>query len=330
MDAKGNRDIIVIGSSLGGVEALGTLAAQLPADLPAAVLIVQHRSDDAPGLLAFLLERQGPLPAMMAEDGLDLQRGQIYVAPPGRHMLLSGRGIRVAFGPRENRCRPAIDPLFRTAAVNYRSRVIGVILTGLLEDGAAGLLAVARCGGVALVQAPGDAAFPEMPRQALSWVDGARPVALAELGPVLSGLAREAAPAPPRVPETLRIEAELTERAGGNDDWQVVPSRPTDFTCPECSGAIREIEENGLLRYRCRVGHAYTRESLVAGKDDAVEEALWLALQTLQERAQMLLRMARDDEERGRNRVALGFRERAREAEHHAQRLREFIARLQP
>ncbi len=330
MGPNGNRDIIVIGASLGGVQALRELAGQLPADLPAAVLVAQHRTQGSAGMLALLLERRGPLPAVMAEDHMELRRGRIYVAPPDRHMILTRRGVAVAFGPRENRCRPAIDPLFRTAAVNYRSRVIGVILTGLLDDGAAGLLAVERCGGVALVQAPGDAAFPEMPRQALLTVNGARPVPLAELGTVLAGLAREPAPEPPPVPETLRLEAELTESAMMDEDREAVPSRPTTFTCPECNGAIREVDEGGLLRYRCRGGHALTSESLVAAKDDAASEALWLALQTLHERAQMLERMARAELERGRERLALSFQECAREADRHAQKLREFVARLKP
>ncbi len=330
MDANGNRDIIVIGSSLGGIEALTVLARELPADLPAAVLVVQHRSEDAPGMLAQILTRQGGLPATMAEQGMELSRGLIYVAPPGRHMILTPRGVGVLFGPRENRARPAIDPLFRTAAVHYRSRVVGVILTGLLDDGAAGLLAVARCGGATLVQAPEDAAFPEMPRHALLAVNGARQLPLAELAPALTKLVQEQAPEPPPVPHTLRIEVELTETAMSDEDWEAVPSRPTDFTCPECNGAVREIEEQGLLRYRCRVGHAYTSESLVAAKDDALEDALWLALQTLQERAQMLERMARDDEERGHARLAMSYRERAREADRHAQRLRDLFTRLKP
>jgi two-component system, chemotaxis family, protein-glutamate methylesterase/glutaminase len=233
----------------------------------------------------------------------------------------------VVFGPRENRSRPAIDPLFRTAAVNYRSRVIAVILTGLLGDGAAGLLAVERCGGMPLVQAPGDAAHPEMPRSALAAVAGARQVALSELGPLLSRVTREPAPAPPPVPEALRIEARLTERAMRTEDWNQVPGRSTDFTCPECRGTLREVEEEGMQRYRCRVGHAFSAEAMMAGNDDAVEEALWVALQTLQERAQMLETMARDNRGRGWDHSAASMEERAREAQAHADRLRDFVAR---
>jgi two-component system, chemotaxis family, protein-glutamate methylesterase/glutaminase len=258
---------------------------------------------------------------------MEPRRGLIHVAPPDRHLLLAADGIRVVFGPRENRSRPAIDPLFRTAAVNYRSRVIAVILTGLLGDGAAGLLAVERCGGMPLVQAPGDAAHPEMPRSALAAVAGARQVALSELGPLLSRVTREPAPAPPPVPEALRIEARLTERAMRTEDWNQVPGRSTDFTCPECRGTLREVEEEGMQRYRCRVGHAFSAEAMMAGNDDAVEEALWVALQTLQERAQMLETMARDNRGRGWDHSAASMEERAREAQAHADRLRDFVAR---
>lgn len=322
------RDIIVVGASMGGVEALSALAGQLPADLPASVLVVQHTSEQSPGLLGEILSRAGPLAAATAKDGQCLEHGRIYVAPPNRHLLLTQSGVRIVFGPRENRARPAIDALFRTAAVNCRSRVIGVVLTGLLGDGAAGLLAVHRCGGAAVVQAPGDAAYPEMPRRALAAVPDARQATLAELGPLLATLVTEPAPEPPPVPEALRIEARLTELAMQDTDWYEVPSRPTDFTCPECNGAIREIEGEPTPRYRCRVGHAYGADELVAAKDRAVEDALWLALQTLQERAQMLETMAGEDRGRGWTRNAGGYEERARETRAAADRIRALLAGL--
>lgn len=322
------RDIIVVGASMGGVDALSELAGQLPADLPAAVLVVQHTSAESPGLLGEILSQRGALPAVIAEDRMPLENGRIYVAPPDRHMLLTEEGLRVVYGPRENRARPAIDPLFRTAAVHCRSRVIGVVLTGLLGDGAAGLSAVHRCGGAAVVQSPDDAACPEMPRRALEAVPTARQVPLAELGTMLARLTAEAAPESPPVPKALRIEARLTERAMANDDWGEVPSRPTDFTCPECSGAIREIEDEPLVRYRCRVGHAYSADDLVAAKERGTEDALWLALQTLQEQAQMLETLAGEDRHRGWARNAAGYEERAREMRDAAERLRELVAKL--
>jgi two-component system, chemotaxis family, protein-glutamate methylesterase/glutaminase len=322
------RDIVVIGSSMGGIEALSTLAAQLPADLPAAVFVVQHMSPESPGGLAAILDRAGPLPAVTAQDGAEIRRGRIHVAPPDRHLLLTATGVRVAFGARENRSRPAIDPLFRTAAVNYRSRVIGVVLTGLLNDGASGLRAVARCGGIPVVQSPADAAFPEMPQEALAAVDGARQARLDELGPLLQRLAAEPAPEPEEVPDSLRIEARLTERAMPDDDWNQVPGRPANLTCPECAGALREIDDARLLRFRCRVGHAYSSQDWLEEKHRSVETSLWVALQTLEERAHMLERMGQDDRVRGRDRNAASYDDRARETRRHASVLREVITGL--
>ena len=313
---------------MGGIEALGTLVAQLPADLPASILIVQHVSEGSPGVLGEILSRRGPLPAVTAEDGMAMERGRIYVAAPGRHMLATERGVRVVFGPRENRSRPAIDPLFRTAAVNFRSRVIGVVLTGLLGDGAAGLHAIARCGGTAIVQSPDDAFCPEMPRRALERVPGAHVAALGQLGELLDRLAREQAGPAPEVPEGLSIEVRMTERAMVTDDWNQTPGLPTRFTCPECVGALQEIEEDGQSRYRCRVGHAYSPDDLVAQKSQALEETLWMALQTLEERAEMLATMARDDRTRGWARTAGGYDDRAREAWVHAERLRDLLKTL--
>lgn len=323
-----HRDIIVIGASMGGIEALTALVGGLPANLAASVLVVQHTSHESPGLLGEILSRAGPLPAATAEDGRALERGRIYVAPPNRHLLVLEDRVRVVFGPRENRSRPAIDPLFRTAAVHGRGRVIGVVLTGLLGDGAAGLLAIHRCGGATVVQAPDDAAHPEMPRRALAAVPGADSVTLAELGGLLARLTAQPAPEPPPVPEVLRIEANLTERAMSNDDWGHVPSRSTDFTCPECVGALREIEGEPIRRFRCRVGHAYTDDDLVAAKDQRVEDTLWIALQTLQERAQMLETLAEEDGRWGRTRNAGGYEERARETRASAEQLRALIGSL--
>lgn len=323
-----NRDIIVVGSSAGGIEALKTLVKGLPKDLPAAMFVVQHVAEESPGALASILARYGTLPASMVEETQPFERGHIYVAPPNRHMILTRQGVRVVFGPRENRSRPAIDPLFRTAAVNYAGRVIGVVLTGLLGDGASGLRAVAQCGGCALVQAPDDAQYAQMPINALARVPNATQVAIAELAPLLDRLAREEAPPASPIPDSLRIEAELTERAMSDDDWNQVPGKPTRYTCPECSGALQEINESGDRRYRCRVGHAYSQEDLLTEKAHALEDSLWIALQTLEERCEMLEMMARADRERGWSTSAEGLDRRAAEASHHAERLRTALAAL--
>ncbi len=314
------RDLVVIGASLGGVEALSALVAGLPADLPAAVLVVQHTSPSSGGQLAQILDRRGGLPARMAADGDPLKPGGILVAPPDRHMLVAPDAVRVRFGPRENRARPAIDPLFRTAAVHHRSRVIGVILSGLQSDGAAGLSAVHRCGGIAVVQDPDEAAHPQMPLNAIAAAAEAQVVSLEEMSALLGRLCREGAPEPPPVPEILRIEAHLNERAM-SDDWRELPSRSTDFSCPDCDGPIRELEDPDVQRFRCLVGHAYTMEALAEAKDDSVEQALWIALRALQERSGMLEEMVRGHT--GESLIA-----RAREARSHVEILRNLLTRL--
>jgi two-component system chemotaxis response regulator CheB len=323
------RDVVVIGSSMGGVEALKLLVAQFPEDLPASVSIVQHIAESSPGVLAGILEDRGPLPAFTATDGMPMERGRIYVAPANRHLLVTRDCIRVVFGPRENRSRPAIDPLFRTAAVHFGSRVIGVVLTGLQDDGASGLQAIVRCGGTAVVQSPDDAAYPEMPKRALEYVEAARVAALGDIGPLIVRLCREPAPESPPVPEGLRLEARLTERASQHEDWTQLPGRPVGLTCPECAGALEEIDaEEGEPRYRCRVGHAFSVRDLNLSKKGQVEDGLWLAIQTLEERSTTLANLADVDRKRGWERSAEAFDARARESHAHAARLRGILNRL--
>jgi two-component system chemotaxis response regulator CheB len=324
------RDVIVIGSSMGGLNALMRLVEGLPADLPTTVLVVQHISAESPGLLSQLLDGRGPLPAVTAADGMQAKPGRIHVAPPDRHMLLTPAGIRITFGPRENLSRPAIDPLFRTAAVHYRSRVIGVVLSGMLGDGASGLAAVKACGGIAVVQAPEDAAYPEMPRNAIAAVDVDYQTTLADLAGLLARLAREEAPAPPDVSERLLIEARLTESTMSPSEWSDLPGRPSPFVCPECGGHLREIESDDVRRYRCHVGHAFSAEVLEQSQGQAVEDALWIAMRTLEERARMLETMSHDEARNGRVRSAASFDDRAREARAHEDAVRALLGRLTP
>ena len=325
------HDVIVVGASLGGLEALRVLAAGLPADLAAAVLVVQHVSPGSPGLIGEILDGCGPLPARLARDGEALEPGRIYVAPPDLHLLVSPGVVRLADSMRENRARPAVDPLFRSAAVAYRSRTVGVVLTGALDDGAAGLRAVERCGGVALVQDPADALCPDMPRSALLAVPGARRVVLAEIGPLLGRIAREPAPPPPPVPPDLAAEDRLTRRGlpphapGAMDEMDTLDAigERVPLSCPDCGGALWKLHDPEPPRYRCHVGHAYTAASLVVGQAEATEKALVVALRTLEERARMLQRMARESRERGH--AADDYEARAAELEGHADHLRSVI-----
>ena len=336
-DATGH-DVVVVGASLGGLDALKVLVGGLQADLDAAVLIVQHTAATSPGTLGDILDGHGPLPAALAQDGEPLARGRIYVAPPDRHLLVTPGTLRLSDGVRENRARPAVDPLFRSAAVAYRSRVVGVVLTGALDDGAAGLRDVERCGGIPIVQDPDEAPYPDMPRHALRAVPSARRISVAETGPLLGRLARTSPPPPPPVPTDLAAEVRLTQRSltpftGPTMDEIDILDELGDripLSCPDCGGAMWHLRDSTPPRYRCHIGHAYTGASFIAGQAEATEQALLVALRTLEERARMLRRMAMQDRERDRTGEGAEYDARADEFEGHADHLRRVLAATRP
>lgn len=312
----GNRDVIVLGASAGGVEALTRLCGGLPADLPAALFIVQHVAPTARSVLPELLSRAGPLPAMHPVDGETFQRGRVYVAPPDRHMLLEGDAVLLRRGPHENRTRPAADVLFRSAAASHGGRVVGVVLTGLLDDGTAGLIAVKRCGGLSVVQDPEDAAWPGMPRNALlrDSVDHAAP--LAELPGLLARLAAEPAGASPPVPPELVTEIRISEREiASMAQHGVTVGTPSLLGCPHCGGVLNEIPEEKSLRFRCQIGHAFGPESLAAAQVDGLEQALVSAVRTHRDRLMLFHRMAEMAEAKGMANAAQRWRAAEAEAE---------------
>jgi two-component system chemotaxis response regulator CheB len=284
------RDIIVIGGSAGGVEALMHICAGLPADLPAAVFVVEHISPRSKNVLPDLLRRAGPLPATHPLDGEAIRPGHIYVAPPDRHLLLRDGSMMLRRGPQENRTRPAIDPLFRSAAVAYGPRVVGVVLTGLLDDGAAGLVAIKRCGGLCVVQDPSDAQWPEMPRRALERSQPDYVVGISEMAALLDRLSREVAGSPVQVPSTLDLEVRI---AAQEFDPVRTPAlgQPSRLSCPQCGGVLNEVPDEGTIRFRCQAGHAFTSEGLVAAQADELERALESAARTHRDRVTLCRRM---------------------------------------
>jgi two-component system chemotaxis response regulator CheB len=310
-----HRDIIVVGASAGGVEALRALMAGLPPDLKAAVLVVLHLPRDAASALPAILSRSGPLPAEHAVDGRSPRYGRIDVAPVDRHMLLLGGRIRLSRGPTENGHRPAIDPLFRSAARSYGSRVLGVVLSGARDDGAAGLAAIVQRGGVALVQEPTDALHPSMPVAAAEQAGTVRMAPAAALGPVLAELVA----APLVDPPPIGDDPVMSEEVAIADLLPVAPSevpeRPAGFGCPACGGVLFELPGTTVPRYRCRVGHAWSAQSLLAEHEMAMEGALWMALRALEERSALSLRMADNRSARGNPAAAKRYRALAREAE---------------
>jgi two-component system chemotaxis response regulator CheB len=284
-----NHDIVVVGASAGGVEGLRTIAARLPADLPAAVFVVVHMAAEGRGLLPQLLDKAGPLAAVEAGEGARIERGRIYVARPDHHLLLEDNRMVLVRGPKENRSRPAVDPLFRSAALQYGPRVIGVVLTGSLDDGAAGLAAIKSRGGLAVVQDPHDALFPSMPRAALRAVQADHVVPLSEIAAVLARLVPTPAGPAPKPEDQLRVEVSMGTGQPEDID-RLGPQSP--YGCPECGGVLNEVDDVAVLRFRCRVGHAYTAETLAAEQDQTIEGSLWAALRALEESAELKTKLA--------------------------------------
>lgn len=319
------HDIIVIGASAGGVEAIARVVSELPADLPAAVFVVLHLGS-GPSALPEILTRSGALPAGHPVPGEPIRRGRIYVAPPDRHLAVEDGHLLVARGAKENGHRPAVDVLFRSAAQSYGPRVVGVVLTGSLDDGTAGLLAIKELHGVAVVQDPAEADYAGMPLSACENVRIDHVLPLAEIAPCLVRLAHEAAPDDPPPSEgaggerSSRVARELLGESG-----QDLKGAPSGFTCPDCGGALWETQDSGLARYRCRTGHAYSPESLIAEQSSGVDGAIWAALRSLEENADLARRMADRMQERGIARAEERYRERANEAERHAAILRSIV-----
>jgi two-component system chemotaxis response regulator CheB len=320
-----DHGIVVAGASAGGVEALADLAASLPSDLPAAVFVVLHLPATGTSALPEILRRHGPLPAAHVEDGEPIRPGRIYVAPPDHHVLLRSDHVHLSRGPRENGHRPAIDPLFRSAAREHATRVIGLVLSGALDDGTAGLLAIKSRGGIAVVQKPTDALYSGMPGSALEHVQVDHVVAAASMGKLLAGLIGDLPETPPApAPTDMRMEVEMEgfslEAIEGNH-----PGRPSGFSCPDCNGVLWQIRDGGLERYRCRVGHAWSPESLLTQQSEALEAALWVALRSLEERAALASRLAEPARRRGHSITATRFEEQAAEAQQAARLVRNLL-----
>lgn len=322
-------DVVVVGASAGGVEALRAMTGSLPADLPAPVIVVLHIPRRAPSALPAILSRSGPLPAVPVEQGIPLRNGTIYVAPSDRHVLIADGHLHLSLGPMENGHRPAIDPLFRSAAAEFGSRAIGVVLSGTRDDGTAGLAAISRRGGDALVQEPGEALYAAMPLNALEYVPSATRHPADKLGVVLAELLRDEARAaiPPAGPDSVLLaENSISAMSAAPDATAgLVGAVPSGLSCPSCDGVLFELPGEPAPRFRCRVGHAWSPHSLAVEQTTEAEDALWMALRALEDRAALLRRLAERAEQRGHLRSAEMHRDRAVEAAQNADRVRTLL-----
>jgi two-component system chemotaxis response regulator CheB len=314
-----HRDMVTIGASAGGVEALSRLMGMLPSELPASVFVVLHLLPTGTSVLPAILDRRGNLPCASARDGEPIERGRVYVAPPDQHMLIDDGHVSLTRGPRENGLRPAVDPLFRSAARAYRERVVGVVLSGALDDGTDGLRFIQARGGVALVQDPREALYPGMPQSAIEHNAVDQIVPLAEMADAICRLLDT--PTIPHMPPPDQIEDE-PEAADRSDDAPTAGAL-TGLTCPECGGALWEDQEHGFPRFKCHVGHAYSPASLQSEQGEALEGALWAALRSMQERGQFYRRLARRQEPYGERML-----EKASICDEHANVLRRVITSI--
>jgi two-component system chemotaxis response regulator CheB len=324
-------DVVVVGASAGGVEALRALAASLPVGLPAAVVVVLHIPSDAPSALAAILHRAGPLPAVTARHGMRLEAGTIFVAPADHHVLVTDGHLHLSRGPRENGHRPSIDPLFRSAAVDFGSHSTGVVLSGNRDDGTAGLAVLVRQGGAGLVQEPAEAMYPGMPQSALDNVPRVRALPAAKLGAAVAELLQDPPdpgsddPAPP--PDGLAsAEADVAAAVGGPAP-RLHLGEPSPLSCPDCDGVLFRLAGAPGPRFRCRVGHAWSPGSLAAQQEDGVDVVLWAALRALEEKAALQRWLADDAEAAGREHAARTHRRKAEVTASEATFLRRMLTR---
>ena len=316
------RDIITIGGSSGSIGVLKRILADLPSDLPASVLITTHIASQSAGFMGEMLMERSNLPVEQAVDRQAIERGHVYVAPPDRHLLIVDGVIRLGDGPRENMARPAVDALFRSAALSFGPRVIGVVLSGLLNDGAAGLHAVKACGGLTVVQHPLDAEADAMPLAALETTAVDHVATGAEMGALLARIAgTRAGPGQPPSDE-LRLEVEIAAGARlGSANLRRL-AEPSPLSCPDCGGVLSELRSARPLRFRCQIGHAYTADVLVA-HSDKVDEAIRVAMRIMEERVTLVERMAADARDTGRQAVAELYAARSAEYRRYATTLRD-------
>jgi two-component system chemotaxis response regulator CheB len=285
------RGVVAVGASAGGVEALTQFAAGLPADLPYPILVVLHMPPNAPSVLAHILGRSGPLPAVSASDGAHLEAGRIYVAVPDRHLLVEDHRIVLSEGPTENSYRPAINALFRSVALAFGPHTIGVLLSGVLDDGVLGATAIRSRGGTNLAQRGDDALFPAMPFNAIQAGVIDHQVTAADAGALLTKLAKRDIEERPMEPDlSMELENRIAMGARFSTEFDAEAfGPPSGYTCPDCNGSLMTLGENN---FRCRVGHAWRGDALLEARDDEIEGALWIALRSLQEKAKLSRRLA--------------------------------------
>ena len=317
--------MVVIGTSAGGIRALEELVMQLDPNMDAAFFVVIHLSRKGVGDVLFQrLQQHSKLPCRVGENGEPIKRGVVYLAPPDHHMLVDKGTIIIGKGAPENRWRPSINNLFRSAAANYNARVIGMILTGLLDDGTAGMSTIKRAGGITIVQNPDEADYPDMPLSVLENIDVDHVESLSKMGLLLREIINNTDPVEVSVPFDIRKETEIDRRISTRvEDMQGFEK--TDLNCPDCGGGLYITQKDHPTHYRCHVGHSYTDLELLNRMAEVMEGTFWTALRMMEERRALLLKLARRDQERGYGSSAKLHQEKADDLEVHIDNLKQIL-----
>lgn len=318
--------VIVIGTSAGGLNALGELVSQLKDGMDACIFIVMHLSRI--GISDFLvhrLQQYTSLPCRIAKHEAPFEKGHIYIAAPNHHLLVKESKMILGYGPEENRWRPSIDVLFRSAAVAYGNHSVGIILTGLLDDGTAGMMAIKKSGGTCIVQDPNEAEYPEMPLSVLNHMDVNYCISLAEMGFILQEVTKNGVQRNENVPDEVKREAEIAEKVATGVDLVDPLGEHSIFSCPDCGGTLWNITHDNITRYRCHIGHAYSENDLVIKQAHHLEGTLWIALRMMEDRKNMLSKLEQDSKKRGAKTLASAHEEKKRELEQHIRRLKELL-----
>lgn len=323
------KDIIVIGASAGGIDPLRKLISKLPKDFGASIFVVVHTAPDGPGLLGEILGFASDLPTANATDREKIERGRVYVAPPDHHLLIEDSIVRLARGPKENRFRPAIDPLFRSAAKEYGSRVIGIVMSGGLDDGTSGLWSIKEAGGTAIVQDPADAFASSMPESALKHVSVDHCLPASDIAPLLISLVNKEVEEKgvKEMSEITDIEIRIAKEDNSMEIGIEKIGEPSSFTCPECHGSLLQLVEGGRVRFRCHTGHAFSIDSLLSSLSEWIEESLWSSIRSIEESVRLMRHIAEHSRENGG--ISDIFLKKAEEAQDQADSVRDVVFKHQ-
>lgn len=324
------KSIVVIGASAGGLQAISRVLQTINPALDTAIFVVLHVARNSIGsVLVQHLQKQIPFKCKIADDGEIIQNKHVYIAQPDFHMLVTPEVIRVIKGPHENRWRPSIDVLFRSAAASFNSKTIGIILTGLLDDGTAGMLAIKRCGGICIVQEPEEAEFADMPTSVLNHVEVDYRVPIADIGYILDDMSTKPVSTDAKAPEDIKIEAELTEKMISDIDKLKKIGTRSDYTCPDCGGSLFSITHDPVHRFRCFTGHVYTEKLLLDKQSESLEESLWVSIRKLEERKNFLQTTAKHLHELNQPEMEAEKTANAQEINMHIERLKTLVVSLE-